>query len=212
MRYAEHYRLLVDSGRERVSGLYTERHHIVPRCLGGGDEPANLVALSAREHYIAHLLLVKMYPSAKSLVYAAHMMTIGRNGRRIGNRKYEWLRRRHSRATSEAKRGNRYKIGTHHTPETRAKISASNKGRNSRQGVRLSPETKARISQAHMGRHRPELFRERCSEAHLAKSATPGITRRPNGKYVARKRINGQRVYVGYFGTLAEAEQAIAAS
>lgn len=41
---------------------YTESHHIVPRCLGGTDEKSNLVELTAREHYICHLLLTSIFP------------------------------------------------------------------------------------------------------------------------------------------------------
>lgn len=44
---------------ERPDG-YTEKHHVVPRCLGGSDESDNMVALTAREHFICHWLLVKM--------------------------------------------------------------------------------------------------------------------------------------------------------
>lgn len=40
---------------------YAENHHIIPRCLNGIDDPWNIVRLSYREHYIAHLLLWKMY-------------------------------------------------------------------------------------------------------------------------------------------------------
>ena len=40
---------------------YGERHHIVPRAEGGSDDASNLVKLTAREHYIAHLLLAKIY-------------------------------------------------------------------------------------------------------------------------------------------------------
>ena len=40
---------------------YTERHHILPRSLGGGDEAANLIALTARDHYFAHCCLAKMH-------------------------------------------------------------------------------------------------------------------------------------------------------
>lgn len=40
--------------------LYGELHHILPKSLGGGNEKENLVILSAREHYIAHLFLVKI--------------------------------------------------------------------------------------------------------------------------------------------------------
>lgn len=40
---------------------YTERHHILPRSLGGGDESANLIYLSARDHYFAHCCLAKIH-------------------------------------------------------------------------------------------------------------------------------------------------------
>ena len=41
---------------------YVERHHILPKCVGGGDESENLVPLTPEEHYLAHQLLVKMHP------------------------------------------------------------------------------------------------------------------------------------------------------
>lgn len=40
--------------------IYTENHHIIPRCLNGSDDKENIVALTAREHYICHRLLPKM--------------------------------------------------------------------------------------------------------------------------------------------------------
>lgn len=41
---------------------YSEKHHIVPKCLGGSDDKFNLVVLTAREHFLAHYLLTKIYP------------------------------------------------------------------------------------------------------------------------------------------------------
>lgn len=38
---------------------YKERHHIIPRCIGGTDEKDNLIDLYAREHFIAHKLLAE---------------------------------------------------------------------------------------------------------------------------------------------------------
>jgi len=55
------------------SECYCERHHIIPRCVGGIDNKDNLVNLTAREHYIAHLLLYKIYSKTEdkySLLYA----------------------------------------------------------------------------------------------------------------------------------------------
>lgn len=39
---------------------YYERHHIVPKSLSGSSEWSNLVLLTAKEHFICHLLLIKM--------------------------------------------------------------------------------------------------------------------------------------------------------
>jgi len=46
--------------RELPAGTYTEKHHIIPKCMGGADTSDNLVKLTAKEHYIAHLLLTRM--------------------------------------------------------------------------------------------------------------------------------------------------------
>jgi hypothetical protein len=61
------YNQLVNRSLIRVLShdIYTEKHHIIPRCLGGSDEPNNLVNLTAREHFIAHWLLTKMVSSGK---------------------------------------------------------------------------------------------------------------------------------------------------
>jgi len=48
-------------GRENSLAGYFERHHIVPRSLGGSDEQANLISLSFEDHYFAHLLLACIY-------------------------------------------------------------------------------------------------------------------------------------------------------
>lgn len=40
---------------------YVEVHHILPRCMGGTDEPQNLIRLRPEDHFFAHLLLAKIY-------------------------------------------------------------------------------------------------------------------------------------------------------
>lgn len=40
---------------------YCESHHIIPKSEGGDNSAENLVNLTAREHYIAHLLLARIY-------------------------------------------------------------------------------------------------------------------------------------------------------
>ena len=98
MNYQQIYNKLIDNARIRERDLlqYYEKHHIVPRCLGGTDEQSNLVYLTGREHFIAHLCLVKANPGHNGLVLAAMMMSCEtKNQDRSKNRIYEWLRIKH---------------------------------------------------------------------------------------------------------------------
>ena len=45
--------------RKTING-YKERHYIIPKSFGGSNIKDNLVYLTAREHFIAHLLLPKI--------------------------------------------------------------------------------------------------------------------------------------------------------
>lgn len=89
-----HYDSLIERARNRsiLPGVYFEHHHIIPKCLDGTDDIENLVKLFPEEHYIAHLLLVKIYPDEKKLIYAARMMCIGSSNNRRSNKEYAWLK------------------------------------------------------------------------------------------------------------------------
>ena len=92
MNYQKIYNDLIDRGKNRILECYSEAHHIIPRCMGGSDKPENLVELTPEEHYLAHQLLVKIYPSNEKLIFAAMTMTRGRKGNKV----YGWLRKKHS--------------------------------------------------------------------------------------------------------------------
>jgi hypothetical protein len=62
--------------------------------LGGSDAPCNLVHLRAEEHYLAHQLLVKIYPFEDKLVYAACLMAHSPTGQRVTNKTYSWLKKK----------------------------------------------------------------------------------------------------------------------
>lgn len=47
MNYAAHYERLIERAKNRVLEGYRERHHILPRCMGGTNAPDNLVDLTA---------------------------------------------------------------------------------------------------------------------------------------------------------------------
>jgi len=114
---------------------YTEKHHIIPKCMGGTNDPSNLVRLTPEAHYVAHQLLVKIYPTNEKLVFAANRMV---SGKCRNNKLYGWLKRKHSQAVSNLHKG-RTLSDTH-----KAKISNSCKG--------MSLEARSKISSAHKGK------------------------------------------------------------
>jgi hypothetical protein len=59
-KYTKIYFQLIENAKTKLVEGYVERHHIVPKSLGGTDDENNLVVLTARQHFIAHLLLTKM--------------------------------------------------------------------------------------------------------------------------------------------------------
>lgn len=56
-----YYRLVLMARRRGKPTCYAEQHHILPRSAGGANTPENLVWLTAREHFLAHWLLFRMY-------------------------------------------------------------------------------------------------------------------------------------------------------
>lgn len=60
-KYEKWYAALTKRGQIRIIDDYTENHHILPESLGGQDTPDNITILTAREHFICHWLLTKIY-------------------------------------------------------------------------------------------------------------------------------------------------------
>jgi len=71
-----------------------ETHHIIPRCLGGSDNPENLLKMTPRQHFIAHWMLWKCYPET-GLCHAFFMMCNKKN-QRINSKTYQLLKLEHS--------------------------------------------------------------------------------------------------------------------
>lgn len=105
MDYQRHYNLLIDRARDRIIEGYSEKHHIIPRCVGGTDDDANIVTLTAREHFIAHVLLIRIYSDNRNLIHAANMMCIGHPERKMTNKLYGYLREMFRKAVSASQTG-----------------------------------------------------------------------------------------------------------
>lgn len=80
MNYERIYWELIEHRKvmPRLEDVYYECHHILPKSLGGTDDPENLIYLTAEEHFLAHMLLAKMHGGA--MWHAAQAMTMKRDG------------------------------------------------------------------------------------------------------------------------------------
>jgi len=73
--YQRIYNELINHRKIKSPDGYYEKHHIIPKCLGGTDDLNNIVKLSAREHFFAHALLCKIYPTNPKVFYAFRIMS-----------------------------------------------------------------------------------------------------------------------------------------
>lgn len=91
--------------RKKSDVDYYESHHIIPKCLGGIEE----VLLTAKEHYICHLLLCRMLvgPDKHKMINALIRMMYSRsNGqKRYTSRTYSLVRKLISEKNSEMFKG-----------------------------------------------------------------------------------------------------------
>lgn len=164
MNYQQHYDNLMNRAKDRNLTGYSERHHILPRCLGGGNEAENLVRLTAEEHYVAHQLLVKIHPGNHRLIWAAMAMTNGTKNHQRSNKVHGWLRRKFSAMLSERHKGRVM------SDESKAKMSKARIGKKTQPH---SDETKAKMSVASLGKPKSEAHKLACSKARKGKTTKP---------------------------------------
>jgi hypothetical protein len=100
-KYTKYYNQLVTSrkamDRKFKTGCGFEKHHIIPKSLGGSNLKSNIVVLTPREHGLAHILLTRMYlgQAKGKMCYALIALSKGRNKYRaiLTSREYESLRK-----------------------------------------------------------------------------------------------------------------------
>ena len=121
MNYKLHYEKLIQKyGQKDKPKGYSERHHILPRSMGGSDDLDNLVYLSARAHFIAHWLLWRIHRNAET-GFAFNMMCKG------GTRNHKFYKC--SIAYEEGKKAHSHALSLNnpmYNPEIAAKISGEN--------------------------------------------------------------------------------------
>lgn len=161
-KYRRWYNQLIKRAHGRKLDCYSEKHHIKPRALGGGDKLNNLVRLTYREHFLAHWLLTKFTKGEERRAMLWALTQMGRRGRNkhgriVSSIQYEALKLAYFEASigkklteaakekiAQAQRG-RLK------PEWGAKLSIMLKGNKHLLGHRHSEETKQKMSLARIG-------------------------------------------------------------
>lgn len=181
-KYAKAYLKLIDGARSKTSTEYSEKHHVIPKSLGGSNTKDNLVRLSGREHFVAHLLLPKAVAEPehrKKMAFALTRMLSDRTGKRY---------KPSSRIIAAARKAHAEMMkGRIDSPETRAKKSKpkseqhKNRIKQALTGLKKTPEHIAKINQnpekirktaeKHTGMKRSEVAKSNMSLA--MKGRTP---------------------------------------
>jgi hypothetical protein len=94
-KYERWYAQIIIRARDRKLDIYKEKHHILPRALGGEDDDDNLVDLTYREHFLVHWLLTKITVGRGRwpMLYALHCMTMSSEGRLVAGWQVETVKR-----------------------------------------------------------------------------------------------------------------------
>ena len=154
-KYTQWYYNIIANARLRPVIGYIEKHHIIPRSLGGDNTKNNIIKLTAREHFICHILLTKMTEgkNRQRMCLALKMLTRLKTDVRISARRFELIRIEANKAHSS------FQSGRILSSETKEKLRQANLGK--KYGKR-SPETCKKISEAMKGKKK--------SPEHLAKT------------------------------------------
>lgn len=142
MNYKKIYNKIILSAKNRaVPNCYFEKHHIIPKSMGGKDCDKNIVKLTAREHFIAHWLLVKIHNN-KQMTYAFFCMTkqAESKNQRYTSHSFKYARERMGAWLSENRSGENHPMfglkgldnpntGSRRSEKTKKKISESAKKR-----------------------------------------------------------------------------------
>jgi hypothetical protein len=155
-KYSQCYYNIINRAKSRdlPEEIYTESHHIIPKSLGGSNDQPNLVILTAREHFICHLLLPKMLTgiNKRKMSFAIWSMLNRDNSKnksryKVNSHRYESIKKQVAEAISQLHKGKTV------SKETREKLSKSCQGRESAfKGKSHSNESKQKLSTARKGK------------------------------------------------------------
>lgn len=160
-KYSTWYNRIIENAKHRISidSEYYEIHHIIPKCMNGSNTTQNLVKLTAREHYVCHILLVKMVDDKNfniRLRYALSFMSA------TTGKQYSYIRkiiRDNMVGENNPRYGKTQSIETKEKISNNAKIRYANGQVPSFKGCKHKPETieamKQKLSKMMSGQNNP---------------------------------------------------------
>lgn len=117
---------------------YFEKHHIIPKTIGGDNSKENIVLLTAKEHFICHRLLCFIYPESKSLHFAFWAMCNQVKGDvkrdyKITSRTYEDAKLKFKEVNSLLHKGK--KLSDEHLFKIKTRMLSDNNPMKNRKGI-----------------------------------------------------------------------------
>lgn len=162
-KYKIWYDSIIQKAKNRILNCYKEKHHILPKCLGGKNNQENLVELTAREHFIVHMLLCKFTKgeAKHKMIFAFQpMINFKSKGRtyKVNSKTAELLKLEYRKLLKGRKLSKEHienlrksHLGIKPSNETRLKMSKIHKGNKYNLGKKASKETKEKLSQIRKG-------------------------------------------------------------
>lgn len=206
-KYFKYYYSIIDRAKSRVINGYKETHHIIPKSLGGSNDKENLVDLTAREHFICHLLLTKITEgsSKRSMIFALNALSTLENNHqsRYKSRMYDCARRFYAEEKSRTMAGaGNHMFGKTHSEESKRKMSDFHKGRLPwNTGKVLSESHRKNISKSNSGKNNhmfgkthSEESKKKISTRHKGHSYNKGILKSEEHKQKISEKLKGRKL------------------
>ena len=189
-KYYTWYVQLIEFRKTYCPEGIVEKHHIIPRSLGGSNNEINIVKLTPREHFVAHLCLAKIFKDKSNekikMFCALNRMKNSQSSYSITSRMYDYIRKEHAENMKKKKGRHRWitngcenrfifhtekpegewRYGYTHSEEHKKKLDHHRKTRD----VTTSIEAMRKVN---TGKVVSEQTRQKLREVNLGKTHTP---------------------------------------
>jgi hypothetical protein len=191
VNYSKIYNDLIESAKLRPNlpllNGYTEKHHIIPRSMGGSNSKDNIVSLTAREHFVAHWLLWRIHRN-KEMAFAFSCM-FRNNRKNIRSNKRYWNGRAFQEAKEAMAESLKGRTGVKHTEEAKQKIAQSKIGK------KASSETREKLS--NYAKNRNPEHREKIAKSSIGRKASKETLKKLSAFQKGRQKSEEHRRKIG---------------